>query len=141
MSRRSPPPRPEFFVDRSLGRYTVPEAIRGAGFVVHTLASVYGEEAAQQLPDIEWLARAGRHGWVVLLKDDRVRRRPAEIEALAAAEVRAFCLTNANLRGTEQAARFVDNIHRIAQRSRKPGPFVDGVYRDGVRPLWRPTGK
>ena len=62
--RRPQPPPPEFFVDRSLGRYTVPEAIREAGFVVHTLASVYGEQRGQDIADVEWLERAGAEGWV-----------------------------------------------------------------------------
>ncbi len=104
--------------------------------MVHTLASVYGEERAQSVSDEEWLAFAGEHGWVVLMKDDRIRRRPAEIEALRIAGVRAFCLTNANLRAVEQSERFVANRHRIIQRAVKPGPFIDGVYAHGLKRLW-----
>jgi hypothetical protein len=37
---KSAPP-PEFFVDRSLGRRMVPEALRGLGVVVHTMADTY----------------------------------------------------------------------------------------------------
>ena len=136
----SPPrprrPPPEFFVDRSLGRYVVPDAVRDAGYVVHTLASVYGEQPGQGVDDVTWLAEAGQHDWVVLLKDDRVRRRPAELEALVEARLRVFCLTNANLRGEEQAERFRSNLGRIVQRAAKPGPFIDGVYADGLRRLW-----
>jgi hypothetical protein len=136
VSRPKPPPPPEFFIDRSLGRHIVPDAIRAAGFVVHTLASVYGEQPGQHVDDTEWLQLAGKEGWVVLFKDDRIRRRPAELNALITADVRAFCLTNANLRGEEQAERFVVNLNRIAQRARKSGPFVFGVYPDGLRRLW-----
>lgn len=40
----SPPaPSPEFFVDPSLGRKRVPEALRAEGLVLHTMAEVYGE--------------------------------------------------------------------------------------------------
>jgi hypothetical protein len=39
------------------------------------------------------------------MKDDAIRRRPAEREALIEGGVRAFCLTNAQLRGEEQARR------------------------------------
>lgn len=127
MSRRRPPPPPEFFVDRSLGRYVVPEAIRASGFVVHSLASVYGEQEGQSIEDVQWLQDAGDRDWVVLFKDDRIRRRPAELDALVAARVRAFCLTNANLRAEEQAERFTTNIHRIVQRCKRPGPYVYGV--------------
>lgn len=134
--RRHRPPPPEFFVDRSLGRYVVPTAVRQAGYAVHTLASVYGEQRGQSIGDVEWLRLAGENDWVVLLKDDRVRRRPAELDALVGARVRAFCLTNAGLRGEEQAVRFNSNLNRIVQRAHKPGPYVYGVYSDGLRRLW-----
>ena len=44
---------------------------------------------------VVWLEQAGRTGWVALTKDDAIRRRPVELQALAAPGVRAFCLTNA----------------------------------------------
>jgi len=44
---------------------------------------------------VVWLEQAGRTGWVALTKDDAIRRRPVELQALAAHGVRAFCLTNA----------------------------------------------
>lgn len=133
----SPPEQPpEFFIDRSLGRHHLAQALRAYGLVVHTMASVYGEEAAQQLPDQEWLRDAGSRGWVVLMKDDAIRRRPAERDALTSAGVRAFCLTNAQLRAAEQTARFVSNRHRIIRQARKPGPYIYGVYEHEIRRLW-----
>ena len=107
MSQRVPPP--ELFIDRSLGREHLPEALRACGLAVHTLSSVYGEEEGQHVSDVRWLADAGRHEWIVLMKDDAIRRRPAERDALTEARVRAFCLTNAQLRAAEQTARFVEN--------------------------------
>ena len=73
---------PEFFIDRSLGRKHLAAALRECGLTVHTMASVYGEEEAQKLPDDVWLADAGKRDWIVLLKDDAIRRRPAERDAL-----------------------------------------------------------
>lgn len=128
--------RPELFVDRSLGRYAVPNAMSAHGFTVHTLASVYGEREGQAVADEEWLALAGDRNWVVLMKDDRIRRRPAERDALVAGGVRAFCLTNAQLRGHEMAQRFVTNRHRIVRRAGEPGPYIFGVYEGGLRRLW-----
>lgn len=81
---------PAFLIDRSLGRKHLAAALAGLGHTVHTLASVYGEVAAQELDDETWLADAGSRGWVVLMKDDAIRRRPAERDALADAGVRAF---------------------------------------------------
>ena len=34
------------------------------------------------------------------------------------------------------AAYLTTNIHRIVQRARKPGPFVDVVHRNGVQRRW-----
>jgi hypothetical protein len=61
---------PEFFIDRSLGRRIMPDALRACGLKVITMADAYGERAGQDLKDETWLRDAGRHGWIVLTKDD-----------------------------------------------------------------------
>lgn len=71
-----------------------------------------------------------------LMKDDAIRRRPAEREALAEATLRTFCLTNAQLRAEEQSARFVGNLERILRQAEKPGPYIYGVYVGYIRRLW-----
>jgi hypothetical protein len=127
---------PEFFIDRSLSRKHLANALTEQGLIVHTMASVYGEEIAQGLADEQWLTDAGTNGWIVLMKDDAIRRRPAERDALADAVVRAFCLTNANLRASEQSARFVGNLARILRRAETPGPYIYGVYDGYIKRLW-----
>lgn len=126
---------PEFFVDRSLGKSIV-EGLRDAGLTVHSMADIYGEKRAQLLADEAWLRDAGKNDWIVLTKDDAIRRRPAEREALTEAAVRVFCLTHRNMRGTEQTERFVSNRHRIVRQARKPGPYIYGVYEKGLKRLW-----
>lgn len=130
------PTPPEFLIDRSLGRWHLARALADLGYEAHTLASVYGEPGAQRLADEDWLAEAGRRGWVVLMKDAAIRRRPAERDALFRAGVRTFCLTNAQLRGAGQTARFVDNLERIIRQAETPGPYIYGVYVDYLRRLW-----
>ena len=128
---------PEFFVDRSLGRRVVPDALRQAGAIVHVMADVYGERIGQGLADEEWLRDAGEHGWVVLMKDAKIRYRPAELQVVVDHGLRTFCLTNANLRGIEMAQRFVQHLPRITGiAAQRPGPYIYGVYRDAVRPVW-----
>ena len=134
MASRSEKP-PEFFVDRSLGKSIV-EGLRAEGLTVHSMADVYGEEKAQRLADEVWLRDAGEQDWIVLTKDDAIRRRPAERDALTDAAVRVFCLTTAQLRGAEQTERFVRNRHRIVRQARKPGPYIYGVYETGLKRLW-----
>jgi aryl-alcohol dehydrogenase-like predicted oxidoreductase len=132
---REPEQQPEFFVDRSLGKSIV-EALRDVGLTVHSMADVYGEKRAQRLADEVWLRDAGKNDWIVLTKDDAIRRRPAERDALTEAEVRAFCLTSAQLRGAEQIERFVSNRDRILRQARKSGPYIYGVYESGLKRLW-----
>ena len=137
MRRRSAPqPDPEFFIDRSLGRHVVADAFRAEGLTVHTLASVYGEQEGQHVADEDWLRVAGTEGWLVLMKDDSIRRRPAEIAAVQEAAVRAFCVTNASLTGRQYADLLVIHRHRIIQRGRHAGPYIYGVYEVGLRQLW-----
>jgi len=125
----------EFFVDRSLGKSIV-EGLRAAGLSARSMAEVYGERRAQALPDEVWLRDAGTNNWIVLTKDDAIRRRPAERDALTEASVRVFCLTNRSMRGAEQTERFISNRHRILRQSRRPGPYIYGVYEKGLKRLW-----
>jgi hypothetical protein len=137
MPPRLEPP-PELFVDRSLGKSIV-EGLRATGLTVHSMADVYGDARAQCLRDEVWLRDAGENGWIVLTKDDAIRRRPAERDAMIDAAVRVFCLTTAQLRGAEQTQRFVRNRHRILRQARKPGPYIYGVYDRGLKRLWPPA--
>lgn len=129
---------PEFFIDRSLGRYQLAKALRERGVAAHTMAEVYGEKVGQGLDDETWLADAGRNHWIVLMKDDRIRYRPAELQALIAHGVRAFCLTNANLRGFEQVERVLANLAGMLHTAKDSGPYIYGIYAAGLRQLWPP---
>src|SRR5262245_59380742 len=118
--RQRGPTLPEFLIDRSLSQVSLPAELKAAGLMVRTLTEVYGEAVAQQTEDAAWLTLAGQRGWVVLCKDDHIRRRPAELQALTDGNVRLFCLTNAQLTFAEQAQWFLTNRNRIIQASRKP---------------------
>ncbi len=74
---------PEFFIDRNLGK-SIAGSLRDHGLTVHTMASVYGEQAAQRLADEVWLRDAGARAGSCSSKDDAIRRRPAERDALIA---------------------------------------------------------
>jgi PIN like domain len=117
---------PEFFVDRSLGRHRVPEALRWAGWSLRTHHEVYGERD-EQVADVEWLELCGKLGLPVLSKDRRIRYRPAEIEAVKRFGVRAFVLTSGSLRVDEQAARFERSRLRIEEASGVAGPALFAV--------------
>jgi hypothetical protein len=118
-TRHSEPPEPfVFFVDRSLGRRTVVEALREAGAHVEA----HDDHFAPDTADEDWLIEVGGRGWIVLTKDQRIRRRPHELQALKVAKVRAFVLTSQHLRGEEMAAIFVKHLRRIERLARREAP-------------------
>lgn len=118
---------PEFFVDRSLGRHRVPEALRSVGWSLRTHHEIYGERD-ESVPDVEWLELCGKLDLAVLSKDRRIRYRPAEIDAISHFGVRAFVLTSGSLRAGEQAARFDHNRHRIEEACLQTGPALFAVH-------------
>lgn len=133
MSAGHPEGLPELFLDRSLGRRQVPELLRNAGLQLQTLAEVYGIPADETIADVDWLARAGNEGWVVLMKDERIRYRPAERAALLRHHVRAFCLTSGNLRASDMAQLYLGVLDRMAAACTDPGPFLYVISRTGLR--------
>jgi hypothetical protein len=100
---------------------------------LRTLAEVYGIPADETVADVDWLARAGHEGWVVLMKDERIRYRPAERAALVDHHVRAFCLTSGNLRAAEMAELYIAVLDKLAAACAAPGPFLYVVSRTGLR--------
>jgi len=107
----------------------VAEALRGEGAQVE----VHDDHFPIDAKDPDWLVEVGRRGWVVLLKDKRVRRIRLELDALIAAKVRAFVLTAGNLTGPEMAEVFVRQFHKMVALSiSHPPPFVAGVSRTKI---------
>jgi hypothetical protein len=126
---------PEFFLDRSLGRRQFPDLLRAAGLRLRTLSEVYGIPADEDIADVDWLEHAGTRGWVVLMKDEKIRYRPAERQALVSHKVMAFCLTSGNLRARQMAELYLASIEAIAAASREPDPFLYAVSSHGLRRL------
>lgn len=125
---------PHFFVDRSLGRIRVPAGLRSAGWELTTLAEHYGIPADEGVADVEWLTLCGRMGWAILMKDDRIRRRPAEAAALTQARVPAFCIGNANLPNEAMINLLMTHERRIIELCGEP-PALYVINRSGLRAL------
>ena len=95
MSLSQPPP--EFFVDRSLGRRRVAEALRRTGWSLCTHHEVFGGRD-EEVHDVEWLEYCGRQGLPVLTNDRRLRyngsgvlQRPMGRRALGGTSVPRAC--------------------------------------------------
>ena len=93
---KTSPPKPVFFLDRSLGKHVVADALRQAGVEVR----IHTDHFAENELDEVWLREVGRHGWIVLTKDKNIRHRVLELSALITARVSAFILTSGNLTHT-----------------------------------------
>lgn len=120
--------RPRFFVDRSLGRIEFPRLLREAGVDLITLAEHYGIPADEAVDDVTWLADTARLGWVVVAKDARIRRRPAERIAIGEHRARCFYYARADLLATESAGRFLRNLAAIERACEEPGPFAYAIH-------------
>jgi predicted nuclease of predicted toxin-antitoxin system len=127
------PDRAVFFVDRSLGKIKIADALRAAGVQVE----VHDDHFATDAPDAVWLKAAGDKGWVVLTKDKNIRYRFGERQAVLASHVRAFVLAAGGLTGDEMAAIYVSALPAIQRFLKKhKGPFIVSVSRTGnLRPI------
>lgn len=128
-----------FFVDRSLGRKAIPEALRTVGARVE----IHDDHLPQDARDEEWLAYIGERNWVALTQDARIRYHELEFKALLRAKVRAFVLTAKGLRGEKNAAIIVKALPAMLRfLAKHPGPFVARIGRNSkVEMLHAGSGK
>ncbi len=104
-----------YFVDRSLGRGIVVEALRAAKQTVYA----HDDHFPQNTPDAEWLVEVGRLGWVVLTKDKNIRSNHLEQAALVQANVACFMLSRADLTAPVVGKIFVDSLPQIQRVLRR----------------------
>lgn len=126
---------PHFFVDRSLGRLRVPNLLRKDNWSLVTLAEHYGIPADEAVSDVDWLELAGQNRWPALMKDEKIRYRPAERAAVWVHDVRAFYLTSGNLTGQQMADLFISNREVIWRLAAETGPALFAVSRGAVRQI------
>lgn len=86
----------------------------------------------QGTADAEWMAALAKRQWIVLTKDERIRYRPLELNALKTAGLRVFVLVAGNLRGVEMADVLASAVDRIIQAAHEnTGPYLYYVRKDG----------
>jgi hypothetical protein len=125
--------RPEYFLNRSLGKTTA-SRLREAGYVVHLIADHYPDDASD-IPDEDWIAEGCSKGWVLLTKDKRIRYRAAELEALQ--EGHLFCLASGNMDIAQMTQAFLDALPKIERAARDEPVGFWHVYRDGeLKRMW-----
>lgn len=122
-----------FFVDRTLGRDTVPTALRDAGFKIE----VHADHFASDAPDVQWLELCGKNDWVVLSHDKGIKKNPLERDAIMRAGLAAFFLTRGDKTGAEDAQAIIKARKRIANLlGSQRRPFIARILPDGKVELW-----
>jgi hypothetical protein len=80
--------------------------------------------------DAQWLATAGAEGWIVLMRDQRVRNRPLEIHALRDAKVGTFVLTAGQAAARDTSMVVIGKLAKmvnIARSELRPFLYTLGV--------------
>jgi hypothetical protein len=115
-----------FFLDYQIGRYV---ALRAAGARVE----VHIDHFAQNAPDLEWIPEVGRNSWVLITKDENIRRNPLERAAYQAAGLRGFIVTGGDMGGAELAELLVLRLSGMVRRvANRAGPLLFTVSRGGT---------
>lgn len=84
-----------------------------------------GEALPFASPDEVWLTEVGQHGWIAILRDQQIRRRPLERAALKNARVAAFVFTGGQATAKDTAAAIVPLLEKFANMAiSEPKPFL-----------------
>jgi hypothetical protein len=114
----------------------VPDRLRQ----IYSRVIAHDDVFPQDTDDVTWLREAGRRGWVVLMRDDRIRFRPGERQAVMQAGVPCFCLNpSKGMTGEDMAEAFLKALPRILRvvAANPAGGYIRGVNRQGrVRRLF-----
>ena len=119
-----------FFIDRSLGRWALPDALRPMGIAVQVHDSHFAIDTA----DVDWIQDVATRGWIILTKDQNIRRNPREREAVIVSGAQVFTLTNGNMPSAVMVRLFAQywaDIERIA--ATEPGPFIYTISPAGLQ--------
>lgn len=116
------------FIDRSIPK-SVAQALKSVRSDVIWLEDVFPHDT----PDPTWLAEAGQKGWLVITRDKKIRTRPGERAAIAAAGVGCFVLTQkkdpTKWEYVKLLALTMDEMERIFDET--PKPFIFEVNANG----------
>lgn len=118
-----------FFLDFQIGRYIVADRLRAAGARVEVHLDHFKGDAT----DTEWIPEIGRKNWVLITKDQNIRRNPLERAAYETAKLRGFVATGKDMSGSELADLLVRCLEGMVRRAHKrPGPSLFAISRGGV---------
>ena len=84
--------------------------------------------------DVGWIPQVARAGWIIVSRDRHIQHRPAERQALIAAQAKMFRLdARHGLNKWQQLEIIVTQWHRLEQMSELPGPWLYMATRTSLR--------
>jgi len=90
--------------------------------------------------DTVWLPFVGKHGWVLLTKDKKIRFNELEKSAIRRNRVREFYFASGNYSGAEMADMLVAALRDMARFCRRyDPPFIASISKAGNVGLRFPT--
>jgi hypothetical protein len=127
-----------FFLERSLGGDFILNEFRKAGLTVEPHSNWFRHDT----PDTKWLPEVGKKNWVVLMRDQRIGKRPLELQALLNSGVKAFVLVTGELKNKENARIFIKAMPAICTMTEANDfPFIARVLINSKVVLWKKAKK
>lgn len=118
-----------FFLDHQIGRYQVAGILRAAGARVE----VHLDHFPGDMPDVDWIPEVAQREWVLITKDQNIRRNPLERTAYKAARLRGFVATGKDMNAKELGDLLVACLPGIVRRAAgRPGPLLFTISRTGT---------
>jgi hypothetical protein len=110
-----------FYLDESIYSRVLLSAMQAAGANVRRA----GADIPFGSTDDVWLEIVGKHGWIVLMRDQKIRHRRLEIEALKAHGVGAFAFTGGQETAQQTAQTICPLLIKFANMHvSEPKPFL-----------------
>ena len=116
-----PEPATTFYVDESIFSHALVAELTAAGIALDRV----GITVPFGAPDDVWLSHCGKHSYLALTRDQRIRYRPLEKQALIEHGVACFTFTQGQATATQCATRIVELAPKmVAIASGQPRPFL-----------------
>ena len=118
-----------FFLDHQIGRYQVAQALRAQSARVE----VHLDHFPGDMPDVDWIPRVAGMNWILITKDQNIRRNPLELAAYRASKLRGFVTTGKDMNAQELGDLLTRCLHGMVRRTAgRPGPLLFTISRGGT---------
>ena len=110
------------FIDRCAWSKRLGEALKATG-ISHV---AHHERFSPACPDEEWLTAAGMQNWIIISRDQNIRRKPNELKAFRDARLIVFTLASGNASAadtTELVVSLHGKFQKLAHTAKPPAMF------------------